>query len=118
MPIGVVALRAQEQIARLQKGFGSFRAGLTRGSSGNACGDAQHFLVEQIGFGIFAEKAAPGAAAKEGEHLRAGAELLQHGMIALANARGQNPLHHFRVRSGGKIGAAEGRVRGEILAGR
>ena len=118
MPIGIVALGAQEQIASLQKGFGGFRAGLTRGSGGDARGNAEHFLVEQIGFGVLAKEAAPGAAAKEGEHLRTGAEFLEHGMIALPDPRGQDPLHHFRVRSGRKIGAAERRMGRKVFAGR
>ena len=41
---------------------------------------------------------------------------MKHGVIALAHARGENPLHHFGVGSGGKIGAAQGRMRSEIFA--
>ncbi len=88
------------------------------GRSGDARGNTQHFLVQQIGLGVLTEKAAPGAAAKEGEDFRASAELLEHLVIALADTRGERPLQHFRVGSGGKIGAAKRRVSGKIIAGR
>src|SRR4029077_10501534 len=38
-------------------------------------------------------------------------------MVALADTRGQNPLHHFRVGGSGKIGAAQRGMIGEILTG-
>jgi len=78
--------------------------------------------VQQVGFGVFAKKTAPGTAAKEGEDFRARGELLEDFVIALADARGERPLHHLRVRSrvrsGGEIGAAKRRASRQIIAGR
>jgi len=37
-------------------------------------------------------------------------------VVALADTRGQNPLHHFGVRGGGKVGAAERGMIGKIFA--
>jgi hypothetical protein len=68
-----------------------------RKSGGKARGNAQHFFVQQIRFRVLAKEAAPGAAAKKGEDFRAGAELIQHGVIALPDTRREHPLHHFHV---------------------
>src|SRR5579859_5482083 len=38
-------------------------------------------------------------------------------MIALADTRGQNPLHHFAVGSSGKIGPSQWRVIDKVFAG-
>src|SRR6266851_3138207 len=88
------------------------------GRGGDARGNTQHFLVQQVGLGVFAKKAAPGTAAKEGEDFGARAEFLQHLVIALPDARRERPLHHLRVRSRWKIGAAERRICLQIAAGR
>ena len=64
------------------------------------------------------EKTAPGAAAQEGQDFRTRAEFLQHFMKALADARGEGPLEHLRVRSSGEIGAAKRRMGFQIVAGR
>ncbi len=74
--------------------------------------------MQEIGFGVFAKKAAPRTAAKEGQDFRARAELFQHLVIALPDAGGERPLHHFGVRSGREISAAERRVSRQIIAGR
>src|SRR5215472_9513982 len=118
VPVGIVALRAQEEVACFRKLGGLFFSLLTggRGSRSDARGNAQHLFVQKVGLGKFAKKAPPRAAAQEGQHFRARSEFLKHGVIALAHARGENPLHHFGVGSGGKIGAAQGRMRSEIFA--
>src|SRR5260370_2883671 len=117
VPVGVVALGAQEQIACFHQIAGGFRVTASRRNSGDARGNSQHFLVEQVGFGIFAKEAAPGAATKKGENFRAGTEFLQDLVIALADSRGEHPLHHFRVGRGWKISADERQVRRQIFAG-
>src|SRR5438874_7974067 len=74
VPVGVVALGAQEQIARLRQVRSLLFALVTNGggrSGSNSRGDVQHFFVQQVGLGIFAKKAAPRAAAQECEHFRA-----------------------------------------------
>src|SRR5207245_10091766 len=93
-------------------------AGVSYGGSGDARGDAQHLFVQQIGLGILAKKAAPGATAKEGKHFGAGAELVQYGVVTLADTRREHPLHHLGVGSGGEIGATQGRMRSEVLSWR
>ena len=76
VPIGVVALRPQEQVARLHQFIGGLRAVAVNGRGGDTRGNTQHFFVQQVGFGIFAKEAAPRASAKEGKDFRASAELL------------------------------------------
>ena len=118
VPVGIVALRAQEEVACFRKLGGLFFALVTGGcgSRSDACGNAQHLFMEKVGLGIFAKKTTPRTAAQEGQHFRARSEFLKHGVIALAHARGENPLHHFGVGSGGKIGASQGRMRSEIFS--
>src|SRR6266403_4749113 len=77
------------------------------GRGSDARGNAQHFLVQQIGFRIFGEKTAPGASPEEGEDFGAGAEFFQHFVKTLADTRGQRPFEHLRVGSSGQIGAAK-----------
>src|SRR5579863_400257 len=117
VPVGIIALRAEKQVAGFLQLFAGFGNAAARGRSVNAMSDVQHFFVEQIGFGIFAEETAPGAAAQEREHFGARSEFLEHLVIALANARGQRPFHHFGVGGGRQVGAARGSVRGEVFAG-
>src|SRR5260370_27695414 len=73
--------------------------------------------MQQVGFGVFAKKAAPGTTTNKRENFGASAEFLQHFMIALADTRGERPLHHLGVGSGGQIGAAKGLMRFQIVDG-
>ena len=73
VPVSVIALRAQEEIARLRQLLGLFLAliaGRSRSGS-NARRNAQHFFVQQVGFRILSKKAAPGTAAEKGQHFGA-----------------------------------------------
>src|SRR5438552_1846706 len=76
VPIGVIALGAHEQIARLQQFIGRLSVVVPRRRGGDARGNAQHFLVQQIGFRVFAKKAAPGTSTKERQDFWSRAELL------------------------------------------
>ena len=116
VPVSVIALRAEEQVSGLCEFIGRLRACAPRGNGSDASGDAEHFFVEQVGLGVFAEETAPGAAAQEGNDFGATRELFLYGVVTLADTRGENPLHHFGVRSGGKIGTPQGRMIGEVFA--
>ena len=74
--------------------------------------------MQKIRLRIFAEEGAPRPAAEEGLNFGARRELLLNRVVTLADARRQDPLHHLAVRGGRKIGAADGRVRGEVFTGR
>src|SRR5271155_3522748 len=89
MPIGVIALRTKKLVARLEKLIGSFRTAMSHGNCGDARGDAQHFLVEQIRLRVFAEETAPGTAAEKREDLGSRGELFLDCVVALADTRGQ-----------------------------
>src|SRR5260370_9729073 len=78
----------------------------------------QHFFVQQVGLGVFAEKTAPGTAAQEREHFVARSEFLQDFVVALANAGGKRPFEHLGGGEGGEVGAARGSGGGKVLAGR
>src|SRR5271155_4614562 len=110
VPVGVIALRTQQAVAAFEQFLGGLRPGSASGSGGYARGSTQHFFIEEIGFGIFSEKGAPGAAAKKGNQFWAQSKFLQQRLVAEAGGGGQNPLHHFGVGGGGQIGAADGLV--------
>ncbi len=88
VPVGIVALRAKEKVAGLLQLLAGFRDAAARGRGVDAIGDMQHFFVQQVGFGIFAEESAPGSAAEEGEHLVTRGEFLEDLVVALADTRG------------------------------
>src|SRR2546430_11055469 len=117
MPVGVVALRTMQEVASLSDLGGRRGVATASRNGGEARGSPQHFLVQQIRFGVFAEEAAPGASAEEGQNFGALLEFLLHGHVALADARGQGPFSHFGVRGGREIRSAERRVGGEKLGG-
>src|SRR4029077_7420446 len=68
VPVGIVTWGAKKKVACFLQLFAGFGNAAARGRSVNATSDVQHFFVEQIGFGIFAEETAPGASAKERKH--------------------------------------------------
>src|SRR5258708_4716681 len=117
-PIGVVALRPKKKVARLLELLAGFGAAAARGRSVDTASDVQHFFVQQVGLGVFAEKTAPGTAAHEREHFVARSELLQEFVLALPNAGGNRPFPHPGFEGGGQVGAARGSVPGKVLAGR
>jgi len=73
--------------------------------------------VEQIGFRILAEETTPAAAVEKGEDIGAEFEFAAEIIKLETRDRGESPLHHFGVGSGGEIGAAEGRLRSDPLGG-
>src|SRR5208283_852334 len=95
-----------------------FAAGVARGHGSDASRDAKHFLVQEIRFGVFAEESAPGTATNERKQVMTPREFLLKGKVAQARIGGQHPLHHLRVGGGREIGAAEGEMRGDVLAWR
>jgi hypothetical protein len=77
VPIGIVALRAEEQVARGLELAGGFRTAAALGDRRETRGDAKHFLVEQIRFRVLAEKPPPRAATKKRQNLGSRIELCQ-----------------------------------------
>ena len=53
VPVGVVALGAKEIIASFEEFRGGRRIGATLRNIGDPRRDAEHFLIEEIGFGIY-----------------------------------------------------------------
>ena len=88
VPISVVALRTEEKITRLRNFLRTASFGAALRDGGQARAGAQHFFVKQIGFGIFAEEAAPTAAAQKCGDFRTLGEFVVDEMKALANSGG------------------------------
>jgi len=118
VPVSIVALRAKEKVASFLQLFAGFRnATPAPGEVSIRRATCSIFFVQQIGFGIFAEKASPRAAAKESQHFIARAKFLDDLVVTLTNARGQRPFHHLRIGGCWQIGSASRSVRGEVFAG-
>ena len=60
-------------------------------------GYAQHLLVKQIRFRIFAEKCPPRPASKKPLDVGTIGEFVVDGMEVVARSGGQSPFHHFGV---------------------
>ena len=118
VPVGVVALRAEEQVARLRKLVGRLRI-LVAAREPLRCGAETRsiFLWSKFDSEYLRKKPRQEPPRRKESTSGRAAELLLDSVVALADARRQNPLHHFRVGGSRQIGAAQRRVSGEIFAG-
>ncbi len=118
VPVGVIALRAQDVRMRLfetlfgcsSHAFGTHRIEPAR--------DAQRFLVQQVHFEILHHERAPDAAAQEPAHIGTRGEFVFKRVKLLARRGRQRPLHHFRIGGRRQIGSPERGMRRQIFAGR
>src|SRR5271170_3632124 len=118
VPIRIIPLPAQESITRFLHVRSVLGTGSARGNGGYASGNAQHFLVKQIGLRIFPEESAPARTAKKSKQIRPGGKFLMEPEISQAGVGGKNPFHHFFIGGRGEIGAAQRRVRSDTFAWR
>src|ERR1700676_3660001 len=86
VPVRVIALRphqVRDRLGALQRSLGAFSRA-PRAARSQFRGHAQHFFVQQIGLGIFAEKSAPESAAQESPHVGPGRKFVKERMKFLA----------------------------------
>src|ERR1041384_1897337 len=118
VPIGIVTLCAKKMIAGLCNFAGRLGFGAALRHRGQSRSGAKHFLVQEIGFRIFAKTPAPCAPSQKRGDFGALGKLLLNGMESLAHASWQSPLSHFGVRGGGQIRAAKRRMSIRVFARR
>src|SRR5215471_3455661 len=118
VPVGIVALSAKEQISGVGDFLRTARFGAAVRNSRQASAGAQHLFVKQVGLRIFAEKSTPRTTTQKSSDFGPLRKFLLHQMKALAYGCRQRPLHHFRIRSYGQLGAAKRSTRFRVFAGR